>query len=395
MAGAAARMTRGPRECMSDYTIGIEEEYQLVHPATGELQSSGRAVRATDWSGEIRKELQESTIEVGTGVCGTSVDALTELKRLRMQAATAAAAEELEIAAAGVHPYSSWRAQQRTKDERYDRMAEEYGRIARDEHNFGMHVHVAPPAGTDRMVLANRVRGYIPHLLALSCSSPFFEGEDSGFASYRMVLWRRWPGAGPPPRLADEAAYQRYIRLLLRTGVLHDERSVYWMVRLHPEYPTLEFRMCDVCPRVDDAAAIGGMVRVLVAAAAEGALGDDGNAGLPESARDALLADDCWRVTRHGLAARLVNASLPDGWECVADAVARLLDVLRPTAEVLGEGDALAGVARILARGNGADRMRAELRRGGGLRDVVRWTVCETMTGVGLDRRARQRAAVQ
>jgi glutamate---cysteine ligase / carboxylate-amine ligase len=111
--------------------------------------------------------------------------------RLRLRAATVAAAEDLEIAAAGVHPFSSWQAQQRTAGERYDRMAEEYGRLARDEHNFGMHIHIAPPAGRDRVLLLSDVRRYIPHVLALSCSSPFYENEDSGYASYRMVLWVR------------------------------------------------------------------------------------------------------------------------------------------------------------------------------------------------------------
>jgi glutamate---cysteine ligase / carboxylate-amine ligase len=376
---------------MNTYTIGIEEEYQLVDPQTNDLRSSGRSVLETDWSGEIRKELQESTIEVGTRVCATSAEARRELLRLRLQAATVAAAEDLDIAAAGVHPFSSWQAQQRTAGERYDRMAEEYGRLARDEHNFGMHIHIAPPAGHDRVLLLSDVRRYIPHMLALSCSSPFYENEDSGYASYRMVLWRRWPGAAPPPRLRSEAEYRRYIDLLRRTGVLQDERSVYWMIRLHPEYPTLEFRMCDVCPSIDDAVAIGGLARTLVAAAAEGMLGAVDDYGLPASAWDAVLADDCWRVTRHGLDARLVNPDLAQGWECAADAVARLIDLVGPAAAAIDEEAALDGVTRILERGNAADRMRAEHSVSGDLNAVVRWTVNETMHGVGLARCPEER----
>jgi glutamate---cysteine ligase / carboxylate-amine ligase len=173
--------------------------------------------------------------------------------------------------------------------------------------------------------------------------------------------------------------------------VLQDERSVYWMIRLHPEYPTLEFRMCDVCPSIDDAVAIGGLARTLVAAAAEGMLGAVDDYGLPASAWDAVLADDCWRVTRHGLDARLVNPDLEQGWECAADAVARLIDLVGPAAAAIDEEAALDGVTRILERGNAADRMRAEHGVGGDLNAVVRWTVNETMHGVGLARCPEER----
>lgn len=387
-------MTASPRSSMSEYTVGIEEEYQLTDPGTAELRSSGRAVIGSDWSGEIRKELQESTIEVGTRVCATSAEARGDLLRLRLQAATVAAAEELELAAAGVHPFSGWRQQERTRGERYDRMAEEYGRLARDEHNFGMHVHVGPPAGVDRMQVLNRVRRYIPHLLALSCSSPYFEGEDSGYASYRMVLWRRWPGAGPPPRLADEQEYRRYVEMLLRAGVLQDERSIYWLVRLHPVYPTLEFRMCDVCPRAEDAVAIAGLMRTLVIAAVRDVLPRAVAGALSDAAWDAILADDCWRVTRHGLDARVVDPGRSDGWECVADATARLVDGLAAVADSAGETAALQGVVRILERGNAADRMRREYAKHGSLRGVMRWVTGETMLGTGMDRRMDQRLPV-
>jgi glutamate---cysteine ligase / carboxylate-amine ligase len=380
---------------MNDYTVGIEEEYQLVDPETSELRSSGRAVIASDWSGEIRKELQESTIEVGTRVSAGSAAALRDVRRLRAQAAAAAAAEELSIVAAGVHPFSGWRGHRMAAGERYAQMAELYGRIARDEHNYGMHVHVAPAAGSDRMRLVNAIRWYIPHLLALSCSSPFFEGEDTGYASWRMVLWRRWPGAVLPPRLGSEAEYRRYVEYQLRAGVLVDERSIYWMIRPHPEYPTLEFRMCDVCPSLEDAAAIAGLARVLVAAAAEGALPVRRPDELGWNAWDALAADDFWRAARYGLDAQLVDPRAGSGGRTARASIAALLDDVAAVAGELDELTALQGVARILERGNGAERMRRAHEECDDLRLVTEWLAAETLVGAGMDRRSAQREQVE
>jgi glutamate---cysteine ligase / carboxylate-amine ligase len=334
--------------------------------------------------------LQESTIEIGTAVSATSGVALRELRRLRAQAATAAAVEDLAIAAAGLHPFSEWRDHEMTADARYARMAEVYGRIARDEHNFGMHIHVAPGGGADRIEVMNAVSRYVPHLLALSCSSPYFEGEDTGYASYRMVLWRRWQGAGVPPRLTSEAEYREYMDMQLRTGVLQDERSVYWMIRPHPEYPTLEFRMCDVCPNMEDAAAIAGLTRTLVAAAVEGALPEPAAGSLSGAAWDALLSDDCWRVTRYGLGARLLGTGGAAVGR-VSDAIETLLDQVHGLAEAIGETDALGGVSRILTRGNGATRMRDAYGETGDLKLLMQWLAAETLVGAGMDRRSAQR----
>jgi YbdK family carboxylate-amine ligase len=262
-----------------------------------------------------------------------------ELVRLRAQAAAAAAAEDLDIVALGLHPFSGWRGHELSDGERYEGIAQRYGRLAHEEHIFGMHVHVAPPASEDRMVLLNTVRRYVPHLLALSCSSPFYEGEDTGFASFRMILWRRWPGAGLPPRLADDAEYRRYVDAQLRAGLLQDERSLYWMIRRHPEYPTLEFRMCDVCPRIDDAIAIAALARCIVAGSVEGVLRPFAPVGMSAEAADALLSDDAWRAARYGLAARFAEPERGGAAVSARSAIARLVERLAPVAERLGEAE--------------------------------------------------------
>jgi glutamate---cysteine ligase / carboxylate-amine ligase len=374
---------------MSAYTVGVEEEYQLVDAATFELRSGSRAVLEGDWSGEIRTELQQSAVEIGTRVCSTSRDVAEELRRLRTQVAAAAAAhDDLRIAAAGLHPFGDWRAHRVTPDRRYRQIVERYGRIARDELSFGMHVHVA--VDSDRVRLLNRLRAWIPHLAAIACSSPFFEGGDTGYDSYRLLLWRRWPTAGPPPRFESETHHRAFLDALLEAGVIGDERNVYWDIRPHPEYPTLEFRMFDVCPRLEDAAAIAGLTRTLVCAADRGVLPDDGHTW-SGAAGDAVLGDDTWRAARSGLRARLLGHVRPGRYETAGDAVLRLLEMLGPTAAALGEADALDGVAAIVERGNAADRMRAAFADDGDFTGAAAWIADETLLGAGMDRRSKVR----
>src|SRR5690606_17397692 len=237
------------------FTLGVEEEYQLVDAESGGLCSRATDLLADCWCPELRPELQETTLEIGTRICNSATELDAELRRLRFQAAIAAATLDCEIAAAGTHPFSRWEEHRTSGAGRYALILERYRRIARDEHNFGMHVHVGIPPSLDRIALLNPTRAFLPHLIALAASAPYYEAEDSGFASYRMVLWRRWPNAGMPPRLASESDYRSYIDLLIRSDVIADERGLYWGVRPHAHYPTLEFRITDACPNVDDAVA--------------------------------------------------------------------------------------------------------------------------------------------
>ncbi len=375
---------------VDEFTIGIEEEYQLVEPVGGELRSAARALLRDDWSGELKHELQESTVEIGTRICANGRAVRSEIARLRFQAATVAAAQDLAIVAAGVHPFSRWKQHKVSDQARYARIAREYGRIARDEHNFGMHVHVAVPPGFDRVVLMRRVRAYLPHLIALSASSPYYERADTGYASFRTILWRRWPSNGPPPAFADSAEYGAYVRALIEAGIISDGRDLYWMLRPHPVYPTLEFRVCDVCPAIADAAMIASLVRVLVVAAARDVLPALPNA-LPAAAADTVLGDECWRAARHGLDARLVRSQAPLGVSIIRQEIEEVVAALDPLASALGEPDLAAGVDRVLAHGNFADRIRernAELQDFGAL---SRWLSAQTMVGAGVDRGNRER----
>lgn len=372
-----------------EFTVGIEEEYQLVDSESGELQSRARDVLALDWGKEIQHEIHETMIEVGTRICSSADEVDQEVRRLRFQVASTAAAEGMRIVAAALHPFSRWQDQQDTKSERYDELRARYGRVIRTEHIFGMHVHVAVPAHLDRVKLMTTVRRYLPHLLALSASSPIYEREDTLYASYRAILAQRLPYTGAPPGLTSEAEYRKLLDRLFTAGAIEDEWTIYWNIRPHPEYPTLEFRITDVCPRAGDAIAIAQLIRALVVAAANGVLENGSDCNPVE---DVILASNQWHAARFGLDAGFVNVGTGEGQEPARDSIRRLLDRVEAVAEDFGSnGDLRRGIETILERGNGADRIRTTADGCGDLTELVDWLAEESLVGTGLDRRMEQR----
>lgn len=376
-----------------EYTVGVEEEYQLVDRESGELKSRARSVIALDWSGDIKPEMQENTVEVETRICPDTGCVRDELARLRLQAAVAAEARGLRVVAAGTHPFSGWEDQLFSPGEVYASIREEYRRLAETQNIFGMHVHVSVPEGVDRVRVMNVARLFLPHLLALTASSPLYLGEDSGYASYRSILWRRWPRSGAPPRLEDAAEFQRLVKLLTETGCIDAPGRVYWEIRPHHVYPTLEYRVADVTPRLEDAVTAAALARAVTAGVVEGVLREP---DLPESLVGPLLRENAWRASRDGVGAELLE--MEGGRVSVVparEALLRLAERLAPIAERLGDGPLLAGLPAVLERGDAAARIRARAAEVyGDLREVVRWLADETVLGVGLDRRTEQREAL-
>lgn len=374
---------------MSDFTVGVEEEYQLVDGESGELRSRARALIASDWTGEIQQEMRQNTIEVQTRPCRTSQEVRAELSRLRLQAAVASEARGLRVVAAGVHPFSHWSGQQYTESPVYDRIRQEYRRLADTQNIFGMHVHVAVEPDVDRARLLNSVRIYSPYLQALSTSSPIMEGADSGYSSYRWILWRRWPRSGVPPRLENAAELESLLSSLIETGCIDGPGRLYWDVRPHHVYPTIEFRAPDSTPRLEDAVSIAALARCVVAAAVLGELPEPAHS---EPAIQTFLVENGWRAARYGISAELVDLSVPGSVVGPArGAIAALVERLRPIAESLGDVEAIDGVHGILERGTAADRLRARWEERPDPVELVRWLADETVLGIGLDRRTRQR----
>lgn len=375
---------------VEDLTLGVEEEYQLVDGDTGELRSRARCVLAWDWTGEIKPEMQENTVEVETRVCPDACCVREELGRLRLQAAVAAEARGLRVVAAGLHPFAHWAEQEFTDKPIYQQLRREYRRLAESQMIFGMHVHVGVPEGCDRVQVINVARLYLPHLLALTASSPFFLGEDTGYASYRSILWRRWPRSGVPPRFAGRAEFERLVEWLVQTRRIDTAGRLYWDLRPHHQYPTVEFRVADVTPRLEDAVLAAALARAIVAGVVEGVLREP---DLPEAILQALLSDNAWRAARDGLEAELVDpcADRPRVVP-VREALLTLAEHLAPLVRELGDEEVMAALPAILERGEAAGRMRHQHERlGGDLAKLVQWLAAEAVVGLGLDRRAEQR----
>jgi glutamate---cysteine ligase / carboxylate-amine ligase len=396
-AGPGPDDTLTPIHALSDppsegFTLGVEEEYQLVDVETGELRSRARAVLESDWSGEIRPEMLQNTVEVGTRVCGSAAELRSELARLRLQAAVAAESRGLRVVAAGLHPFSHWAGQEFTAGSTYSRIRREYRRLADSQTIFGLHIHVGVAEGLDRVRLMNVARHYLPYLLALSASSPLFLGQETGYASYRAILWKRWPRTGAPPRFRDEAEYRRLVDLLIETGRIDSPGRIYWDLRAHHRYPTLEFRVADVTPRLDDGVLLATLARAVVAAAAEGVLVEP---GLPEALAVPLLSENAWVAARDGVEASPVDyLTGPPRARPLREVVLELCERLEPVAARLGDAEALARGPALLERGEAAGRIR-QCWSGSAddLPRLVRWLGDETVLGLGLDRRQEQRDA--
>ncbi len=366
---------------MNAPTFGVEEEYQLVDPETGELRSRADRVLETSWTDDIEGELQDTMVEVQTPPCASMAQITDQLRRRRLTAATAAAAEDLEIVAAGVHPFSDWRYHGLAPGERPAMLAERFGLVARDEHTFGMHVHVALPGEVDPARLLGEVRWLTPVLVALSASSPFFQDADTGYASFRSIVHRRYPLGGPPPTLRGLQDHERLLDFLTGTGLVPDRGTIYWTTRLNPTHPTVEFRGADACPSLPDAAAMAALARAAVAHVATGGSLRSRNS-LPATWELALLDLNEWQAARYGLDADLAVADSGERVRPLRKEAERLLTLLQPSLERLGDGPAAGRIRHILKHGTAADTMRWIFRRHSRMVHVMDWLREETQARI-------------
>lgn len=360
-----------------DFTIGVEEEYQLVDPETRALRSGIEQVlpRAQAEVGEdVAHELQQSQIEIGTPVCRDLASVRTELARLRRQVADAADAEGLVLAAAGTHPFSTWRDQQITDEAAYLALADRYAHLAREQIVFGCHVHVA--IGDRELLIAtmNQVRPWLAPLLALSTSSPYWHGTDTGYASYRTEVFGRWPTTGSPAVFASRAEFDEVIEQLVATEAIDDRARLYWDVRPSARFATLEFRVGDVCTSLDDAVLLAGLVSALVRRGADLARHE---APVP-AARPEVLRAATWRAARNGIAGDLIDVARVRSAPA-REVVDALVAHVRPALEDTGDVDEVAHLVDVVfGRGTSAERQRQVHARRQSLDDVVDWVVAET-----------------
>jgi carboxylate-amine ligase len=364
-------------------TFGVEEEFFLVDTATGALVAGSARVLpgARDRLGAgVTTELNLCQIEADTPVCTTLEQLRAELGRLRRDLTAAARAEGLAVVALGTHPFSDWQDQQVDSDNpRYAVMEERYEVLARQQVICGCHVHLGLGNRDLEILVLDRVRPWLPVLLALSANSPFWHGVDTGYASYRTEIFNRWPTAGMPPELGSRTQYEALVAQLVSAGAIADSTHLYWYARPSARFPTLEFRVCDVGLGVDDALAVAGLIRGLAWVCAADAI-----VGSPKPAANPSLLDAAvWRAARFGLTDRLIHPLTAEP-EPAAVVVQALLDIARPGLEAHDDWAEISDlVARILTDGTGADRQRAAFEAGG--RDRVIAVAADCMMPTSAD----------
>jgi glutamate---cysteine ligase / carboxylate-amine ligase len=327
---------------------------------------------------QVAPELRASQIEAMTPVCRTLSEVRAELLRLRHTIIEAAAEESCRIAAASTHPFSHWQEQPITAGERYFKIVEREQQLAREQVVFGFHVHVGLRDREAGVQVMNRARAWLAPLLALSANSPFWLGEDTGYASYRAQVWGSLPTAGPPGLFSSLAEHDALVKALVATGGAMEASQVYWDVRLPEKLETVEIRVADVCSRIDEAVMLAGLSRALVRACH-----DRAQRGEPyPEARHELLRGAYWVASRHGLDAELVDVeaecSVPAG-----EVIEKLLAFARPALEEHGDWEEVSWLVReTLEEGNGARRQRRAYERAGRLEDVVDMLIEETARGM-------------
>lgn len=362
------------------FTIGVEEEFFVVDPETRGLRS--RADRIVEPAREkvgdhVEPELQRSQVETGTGVCSTLGDVRRELVRLRHEVSAAAQATGSLIAAAGTHPFSDWSDGGITPKKAYLRLERNYQQLAREALVCGCHIHVGVPDREEAIQVMNRVRPWLSPVLALSANSPFWLGDDTGYASFRSEVWRRWPMAGTPEPFSSYAEYEEVVEALIRTGSVDEPARIYWDVRPSAKFDTLEFRVTDVCMTVDEAVMVAGLVRALVQTCHRHAL--EGRAA--PAPRPELLRAATWRAARFGLDDDLVDVQ--SGRAIPAGAmVESLLAFVSDALEDQGDRDEVTEIVhRTITCGTGAARQRRAFEQGGRMEDVVDLIASETIAG--------------
>jgi glutamate---cysteine ligase / carboxylate-amine ligase len=360
------------------FTIGVEEEFQIVDPETGELRSHvSELVAATAHLDEqVKPELHQSIVEIGTKICSDVEELRTEMRRTRLELVSAAERVNLAVAAAGTHPFSNWLDQVISPGKRYEKIVEELQQLARSLLIFGMHVHVAVPDRTTMIDLMNMSRYFLPHLLALSTSSPFWVGRDTGLKSFRTTVFRRFPRTGVPDHFSSWSEYENYVNLLIKLHCIDDAKKIWWDVRPHPTFGTLEFRVCDVVPRVEEATAIAALTQAIVVKLHRLYTKNMGFRMYPR----ALIEENKWRAARWGVEGNLIDfgkqAEVP-----MRQLGEELLEFVDDVVDDLGSREALQPIHTILEQGTSAERQMRVYKETGDLKAVVRQIVEETRGG--------------
>src|SRR4051812_46901410 len=316
--------------------------------------------------------MHQSVVELGTEICQSVVDARQHVIDLRSKLATLAGRSGLKIASAGTHPLSHWRDQLITEGERYQEIVKDMQLVARANLIFGLHVHVGIPNRESAIHVMNQARYFLPHIYALSVNSPFWVGQDTGLKGYRLKVFKRFPRTGIPDAFESLSEYEDYCKLLVRTGCIDNPKKIWWDIRLHPFFGTLELRVCDAQTRVDDTLALAALIQAIIAKLYK---------MLRQNTtfrvyRRRLLDENRWRASRYGIEGKLIDF----GWEAEVETkslINELLHFVSTEVGELGSQREMAHIERILREGTGADRQLAVWEQTQDMKMVVDHIVAE------------------
>src|SRR5436305_3525211 len=351
------------------YTLGIEEEFQIVDPQRRELSSHVSAILEEGrriLGEQVKPEMIQSQVEVGTGICRNIAEARADITNLRSVISMLARNNGLAIVAASTHPISHWSDQRIFDDAHYTLLIEELQMVARSLLIFGLHVHVGV-ADRDRQVhIMNAARYFLPHVLALSTSSPFWLGVNTGLKSYRSEVFKKFPRTDIPDHFDSYASFQRYVELLLKTNSISNPKKIWWDVRMHPNFPTLEFRVCNIPTRVDDTVAIAALFQAIVArldSLIERNLGFRLYRRMP-------IQENKWPAVPYGLDGKMIDFGKQKEVP-TRDLIRELLDFVDDVLDPLGSRKEVEHIHTILERGTSADEQLQVFQETGDLKSVV------------------------
>jgi glutamate---cysteine ligase / carboxylate-amine ligase len=362
------------------FTVGVEEEFQIVDPDTWGLRSHVSELLASSapaFGDQVKREMHQSIVEVGTKICSGIEELAEEIIRNRRDLADAAERVGLRIAAAGTHPFSNWMDQVISPGERYENIVEELQQLARSLLIFGLHVHVAVPDQSSMIELMNEARYFLPHLLALSTSSPFWMGRDTGLKSFRTTVFRRFPRTGIPDHFQSWSDYESYVNTLIELHCIDNGKKIWWDLRPQPAFGTLEFRICDVPTAPRASIAIAALAQAIIVKLYRLRRR---NLGFRRYHR-ALIEENKWRAARWGIDGKLIDfgnrREVP-----MRDLALELLEFVDDVVDELRSRREVDYVRTILREGTSAEKQVQTYRETGDLRAVVRALVEETRESV-------------
>lgn len=368
---------------MLTYTLGIEEEFQVIDPDTRDLRShmqqiveGGKVILQE----QVKAEMHQAVVEVGTNICQNIQEARQEVTYLRRVIAELAQKVNLRIAAAGTHPFAQWQDQPITEHPRYAEIVNELQDTARGNLIFGLHVHVGIENREVGLQIMNAVRYFLPHIFALSTNSPFWEGRNTGFKSFRTKVFDKFPRTGIPEYFSSAAEYDNYLNLLIKTNCIDNGKKIWWDIRLHPFFNTIEFRICDVPMLVDETICLAAIMQALVAKIHK-LMKQNLNFRLY---RKPLISENKWRAARYGIDGKLIDFGKEEEVD-TKDLIHELTDFIDDVLDDLGSRKEVEYVKNILAKGTGADRQLKVFRESGGnLKTVVDYIMQQTYEGIGV-----------